>query len=238
MATVTGFTAEKMKTIENETVIDGEVRNDNLILVRRDGVEIDAGDVRGPPGPPGPGGTDVTGLMELLCPVGTVSTFAGQTVPQGWLLCDGASYLRTNYQALFDTINIAYGAADGTHFNVPNLADRFVRGLNASGIPLGSQGGSDDAIVVSHTHDHTHSIANAGQHSHPMDGDYGLRVGISAPTSTLHTTTDPGSGLTYTSIGQAGNHNHAIGQDATPAGSSGVGANLPKFLVMRCIIRY
>jgi len=54
MAEVTGFTAERMRTIENETVVDGEVRGDNLILLTRAGVEIDAGNVRGPVGPQGP----------------------------------------------------------------------------------------------------------------------------------------------------------------------------------------
>ena len=56
MATVTGFTAERMLTIENETVVDGEVRDTNLFLIRRDGVEIDAGWVKGAPGGMGPQG--------------------------------------------------------------------------------------------------------------------------------------------------------------------------------------
>lgn len=56
MATVTGFTAERMLTIENETVVDGEVRDTNLFLIRRDGVEIDAGWVKGSPGGMGPQG--------------------------------------------------------------------------------------------------------------------------------------------------------------------------------------
>ena len=54
MAEVTGFTADRMRIIENETVVDGEVQGDNLILIRRDGVPIDAGNVRGPVGPIGP----------------------------------------------------------------------------------------------------------------------------------------------------------------------------------------
>lgn len=57
MATITGFTAERMLTIENETVIDGEVRDTNLFLIRRDGVEIDAGWVKGAPGGMGPQGS-------------------------------------------------------------------------------------------------------------------------------------------------------------------------------------
>ena len=56
MATVTGFTAERMLVIENETVVDGEVRDTNLFLIRRDGVEIDAGWVKGAPGGMGPQG--------------------------------------------------------------------------------------------------------------------------------------------------------------------------------------
>ena len=50
MATVTGYTAERMKNIEDKTVTDGEVTGDNLILTTRDGTPIDAGNVRGPQG--------------------------------------------------------------------------------------------------------------------------------------------------------------------------------------------
>ena len=50
MAEVTGFTADRMRVIENTTVVDGEVQGDNLILVTREGTPIDAGNVRGPQG--------------------------------------------------------------------------------------------------------------------------------------------------------------------------------------------
>ncbi|MET0786629.1 MAG: tail fiber domain-containing protein [Paenisporosarcina sp.] len=58
MATVTGFTAERMLEIENTTVVDGEIQGDNLILLTREGTPIDAGNVRGPVGPVGPPITD------------------------------------------------------------------------------------------------------------------------------------------------------------------------------------
>jgi len=54
MATVTGFTAERMLEIEDASVIDGEVRVNNLFLITRGGTEIDAGNVRGPIGNTGP----------------------------------------------------------------------------------------------------------------------------------------------------------------------------------------
>jgi hypothetical protein len=69
MATVTGFTAERMLVIENETVVDGEVQGDNLILSRRDGITIDAGNVRGPVGPVGPVG-----------PIGSVNDVSASAV--------------------------------------------------------------------------------------------------------------------------------------------------------------
>lgn len=58
MATVTGLTAARMLEIEASSVTDGEVVGDNLILARRDGTSIDAGNVRGPQGLPGINGTN------------------------------------------------------------------------------------------------------------------------------------------------------------------------------------
>lgn len=51
MGVATGFTKERMLMIENTTVVDGHVDGDNLVLVTREGQEIDAGDIRGPQGP-------------------------------------------------------------------------------------------------------------------------------------------------------------------------------------------
>lgn len=53
MATVTGFTAERMLEMEDATIISGEVVGDDLILETKDGTPINAGNVRGPIGPSG-----------------------------------------------------------------------------------------------------------------------------------------------------------------------------------------
>lgn len=47
MAEVTGFTAERMLEIENDTIISGQVVNGRLQLVSREGQVIDAGRVLG-----------------------------------------------------------------------------------------------------------------------------------------------------------------------------------------------
>lgn len=71
--------------------------------------------------------------------------------PDGFLLCDGSSVLRTDYAALFAAIGVAYGAVDGTHFTLPDLRQRFAMGKAAAGTgnTLGATGGMID---------HVHSI--------------------------------------------------------------------------------
>src|SRR5215471_3208387 len=55
---------------------------------------------------------------------GVIEEYAGTTLPTGYLWCDGTSYLRTTYPGLFGAISTTYGAADGTHFNVPDKRGR------------------------------------------------------------------------------------------------------------------
>ena len=65
-------------------------------------------------------------------PLGTVLSFAGQTAPHGYLLCDGASYKVTDYPHLYAVIGNTYGG-DTENFNVPNLVDKFIQGSTTSG---------------------------------------------------------------------------------------------------------
>jgi len=62
--------------------------------------------------------------------VGAIIPFANITTPKGFLYCDGTSYLRSDYTELFAAIGTAYGSADATHFNVPDLRGMFLRGQN------------------------------------------------------------------------------------------------------------
>lgn len=74
-----------------------------------------------------------TSQINQWCPPGLISDFGGDTAPDGWLLCDGASYLRADHPELFTAIGTKYGTADGTHFNVPDFRGRVPVGFAASG---------------------------------------------------------------------------------------------------------
>lgn len=58
-------------------------------------------------------------------PPGMIGAF--NSVPEGWLRCNGAAVSRTTYAALFAVIGTKYGSGDGsTTFNLPNLHHRFI----------------------------------------------------------------------------------------------------------------
>lgn len=68
-------------------------------------------------------------------PPGTVLTFGGSTVPEGFLLCNGSAISRSTYAQLFEAIGTIYGAGDGeTTFNLPDLRDRFIEGAGSNAL--------------------------------------------------------------------------------------------------------
>lgn len=76
----------------------------------------------------------IQALASILVPVGCVQAYAGNTLPNGWLLCDGSAVSRTDYAELYAVIGDTYGAGDGVDtFNLPNLVDKFVEGSATAG---------------------------------------------------------------------------------------------------------
>ena len=68
-------------------------------------------------------------ILDIVIPVGTVIAFAGTTVPNGWLLCDGSAVDRTAYSRLFSAIGTAHGNGNGSStFHIPDYRGQFLRG--------------------------------------------------------------------------------------------------------------
>lgn len=66
-------------------------------------------------------------------PTGSVIPFAGETPPEGFLLCNGQEVSRVTYSRLFNVIKEKFGAGDGvTTFQVPNLVEKFIEGTESS----------------------------------------------------------------------------------------------------------
>lgn len=87
-ATVRVFTAARMQAIEDDTIISGTVSGDNLILTRKGGGTVNAGNVRGAQGIPGPiNSTDLNNAIAAShpgCVLTTVANQTGKTTSGAW----------------------------------------------------------------------------------------------------------------------------------------------------------
>lgn len=97
-------------------------------------------------------------VMSDFSPVGSIIAFPSLTPPSKYVLCDGQSLSKTVYAELFAIIGNKYGSTS-THFNVPNLTDKFIYGQRLVGGNLGidNTGGLqrvtlDVSEIPAHTH--------------------------------------------------------------------------------------
>ncbi|MBD5349680.1 MAG: tail fiber protein [Bacteroides sp.] len=105
-------------------------------------------------------------------PLGTIQMWAGVTVPDGYVLCNGQALRETDYPELRKALGTAFNSAlsaNGTayttqtgYFRVPDLRGRFIVGQHDSDNDyktLGNGGGSKAvALVKEQLPDHTHSF--------------------------------------------------------------------------------
>lgn len=136
---------------------------------------------------------------------GSIFISVSSTVPPYSLLCDGSSYLVSDYQNLFNVIGYAYGGS-GLNFSVPNMKSTFLLGGNGTinNVPasnLYSGNGSSGATntfsitgnvwgvhsgqaqfpMIQYVPRHTHNLIDDG-HTHSI-GDY-PNYGSFAPSTT------------------------------------------------------
>ncbi len=123
------------------------------------------------------GGNNLSGFT------GEIRIWTNNNPPQGWLLCDGNLYLRSNYTDLSNIIGTTFGGND-TSFNVPDLRRRTVighQGNNSSNLESRDLSGSNlydvsgnQSLFITeiphHNHNtspitHTHTLGN---HNHDI----------------------------------------------------------------------
>lgn len=129
------------------------------------------------------------GTLYADAPIGTISPFGGSTIPNGYLLCDGAEVLKTTYAELYAVIGDAFGTASvNTKFVLPDLRET---------VPVGVGENDTQTIAV---HD-TYTLGefkddSLGKHDHPLIvstratyNTAGVPVGIgnnNTPTTATH----------------------------------------------------
>lgn len=90
--------------------------------------------------------------------VSAILPFPTNTLPPGFLRCNGAAISRSVYSALFAAIGTAYGAGNGsTTFKIPDLRGEFIRGFDdGRGVDLGRSIASSQVDQFK-SHNHTFS---------------------------------------------------------------------------------
>jgi len=153
-----------------------------------------------------------------LVPAGTILPFGGASAPGGYLLCDGTSYLRADYAELFAAIGTIWGTADGTHFNVPDLQGRFLRGHdNGQGVDpdAGSRtacnaGGETGDKVGTIQANATKLPNTAFTTDNPGNHKHGTKYANTGAAGTGRLVVDGSAGLNETYEGSDGSHTHSI----------------------------
>jgi len=108
---------------------------------------------------------------SILCPTGNIKMHGSNTIPDGYLLCDGSAISRSTYSALFAKIGVIFGPGDGsTTFNLPDFRGIFPRGVGINGTLQDAMGNYFSASLGSYQNDaeqgHKHKqggiVANSG----------------------------------------------------------------------------
>lgn len=155
-------------------------------------VDLSTCTVAGPAGPKGDtGDTGPTGATGATGPtgpsgpkiIGTIIPYVTASVPSGCLACDGATYLRTDYQGLYDVLHANY-KPDADHFVVPDLRGRTMIGTG-TGTGLTARAMKDSVGTETHVltsgqmpvHTHTAKIGGTGGGTTFLDGAQGTQAG-------------------------------------------------------------
>lgn len=192
---------------------------------------------------------------HFVNPVGCIISYAGNTAPPGWLICNGSEISKNTYSTLFSIIGNNYGISQNSNnFVLPNLMNKFSLGKSETN-NLGDIGGNENITLSenqlpSHSHtgttttngSHTHSINDPG-HTHTqttINDDFNNSgnnpPGFQADSAGSMTWYNINNSTTGISINENGSHNHTFTTNMTGLGSS-INIINP-YIVLNYIIKY
>lgn len=128
-------------------------------------------------------------------PIGSIVAFASDTIPNGWLLCDGSVVSRTTYSELFNAIGLNY-VEDGVEwqdeerFPLPNAKGRTLVGKDSTDTDFNTLGKTSGEKT------HTLTVDEMPSHTHELIVDKqqgGVSAALQPTWGTAYSSTDSGS---------------------------------------------
>ena len=117
-------------------------------------------------------------------PIGVIQPFGGSAIPSGWLLCNGAEVLKTDYAELYAVIGDAFGTASvNTKFVLPDLREATTKGAGLTGKSnnhYDSDGLALGEFIDDRVQTHQHKL---GSHDGTVDGYWATNQDGSSLTS-------------------------------------------------------
>lgn len=133
--------------------------------------------------------------------IGMIAASCDPSIPTGWLVCDGSSYPNSDYPALAALLGQTFGPGDGgPSFQLPNLQNMFIRGLDVASGSRPATGRDPDvatrsAMVPNYTP--TGAVVGSlqgsqvGSHSHNVSGNCCADIGCCVSAYLPDNTQDP-----------------------------------------------
>ena len=181
---------------------------------------------------------DWNGVPTFYGMAGEIKMWAGDTIPNGWLLCDGSEISKTDYPYLYASIGDLWGTpSSSSNFKLPNLTGRVPVGYNAADIDttetfgqVGATGGARGAWY------HTHTIGSSGAHHHASQG----RMEGSGTGANIFESYNGASKTRSVNVprtGDNGAHTHSPGSSGSAGNKLAADkANMPPYAVVKYII--
>jgi len=166
-------------------------------------------------------------------PAGSLVMWCGlyDSIPTGWLLCDGSEINRTTYADLFSAMGTQFGSTGATTFTLPLFQNIFPRSP-ASSTSCGATGGSDTVSLTEAelaSHSHTASVTDPG-HNHTSErwtGTASYNASLDRASSGVRYDNTPPTGTSTTGV--------TVANDNTGSGTAH--ENKPAYLEVLYIVK-